>query len=163
MAEFHKAWVNVVVDENLYGKYGYFADNIDTLIAAVTDDDYPCFYGRLSHDESTNASLPFVKEENNRHFRFFYHDPGLPQLPTYYRTRRITNRELSLWLAHGNGEACCFSDEHSPTCFTEFRYHPDEGDKPASVRAGVRIMIRRWYESEWHEPTADYIGLGGQG
>lgn len=161
MAEFNKAWVNCVVDDNLYGKYGYFADNIDTLIVSVSDDDYPCFYGRLSSDESTNVSFPFVKEENNKHYRFFYYDPGLQQFPTYYRTRRITNRELALWLAHGNGEACYFSGVQASDCFTEFRYPPDDGDKPVSPCPPVRLMIRRWYEAEWHEPTADYIGLGG--
>lgn len=161
MPMFNKEYVHVVADENLYGKYGYFADNIDSVIKYVTDS---CahFWGKLSCDESSNPSFPFIKEENNMHYRFFYCDPGIHHGPGH--VRRITNRELSLWLAHGNGEACYFRDgAQSSDCFTEFRYPPDERDMHVSNYPPDRLMIRRWYDAEWHEPTSDYIGLGGQG
>lgn len=99
MAEFNKVWVNCVEDDNLYGKYGYFSDSIDKLRSYVTNDLKSC-WGKLSRYSSSNDAFPFVREENDTHYRFFYHDPGLMVLAD----RIVTNRELSRWLSHGNGE-----------------------------------------------------------
>lgn len=158
MTKFNKEYVHFMRDGNLCGKYGYFADNIDSLRRFVIKDAGLPFFGKLSYDESTNDSFPFVKEVDNKHYRFFYFDPSFPQVPNH--ARRATNREFALWLAHGNGEACYFNKVTASDCFTEFRYHPDYADDLVSTsHTGSRLMVRRWSDTEWHEPTIDYLGL----
>ena len=60
--------------------------------------------------------------------------------------RRMTNRELSRWLAEGNGECIC--DDISMSCW---RYVCDEAD--VLVEDGV--LIRRWDEAIWCKPEVE--------
>ena len=154
MAEFNKLYVNCVEDKGLYGKYGYFSDSIDNLRRYV-DDGVLEFWGRLSKHSSNNTSLPFVKEEDNSHFRFFYYDPA------WYISRPVTSnkvatyRQLSCWFAQGKGEGIYnkFAKAHR-CCFTELRYMPDDGNRPVQD-----IQVRKWGDEEWHTPTVTYLGL----
>lgn len=154
MIEFNKDYVNFVEDETLYGKYGYFADNIDTLRHYVTNKVIKS-WGCLSRFSSSCESYPFVRREDDLHYRFFYYDPALYiSMPT--TSRVATYRELSRWLAQGNGEYCYYGDDSrcKSDCFNELRYRDEDGDE--TVRD---IMVRKWNDTEWYNPIASYLGL----
>ena len=70
------------------------------------------------------------------------------------KPRRATNRELSRWLAQGNGEYKEIITDHE-CCMTYF-YYSDRG-RDAELPKGIRV--RKWSDTEWHEPTAEYFGL----
>lgn len=66
--------------------------------------------------------------------------------------RRATNRELSRWLAQGNGE-CRYSFQSCTKTYREY----DVCDDNTNVDAD--IQVRKWSDTEWHEPTVDYLGI----
>ena len=57
--------------------------------------------------------------------------------------RRMTNRELSKWLAEGKGQKASINGN----ALTYHIYEVNDDDKPAHD-----CMIRAWNETEWHEP-----------
>ena len=71
---------------------------------------------------------------------------GLPYPP---KPRRATNRELSRWLAQGNGE-CLGSQDDADTAWN---YPMECSNMP--LREGAKV--RKWSDTEWHEPTVDYL------
>ena len=79
---------------------------------------------------------------------FHLHCALLPDPP---KPRRATNRELSRWLAQGNGE-CLGSQDDADTAWN----YPQECSD-TDVREGAKV--RKWSDTEWHEPTVDYMGL----
>ena len=74
------------------------------------------------------------------------------ELPDHPKPRRATNRELSRWLAQGNGE-CLGSQDDADTAWN----YPMESSN-APLREGAKV--RKWSDTEWHEPTVDYL-FGG--
>ena len=62
------------------------------------------------------------------------------------KKRRMTNRELSKWLAQGNGE-CRFNSGIRSTTYTYTHDNEQVTDK--------NVMIRTWDETEWHEPEVE--------
>lgn len=148
MSAFNKEHVHFMADSTLYGSYGYFADSIDRLVHYVTTD-YHRYHGRLSSEVSNNCSFPFVNEEDGVNYRFFYHDPR-------WVNRVVTNRELSQWLAQGNGECARIDGTgHVCNCHTEWSYSPrDEHD-----RLNANVVVRKWGDASWNDPTALYLGL----
>lgn len=76
------------------------------------------------------------------------------EIPDAPKPRHATNRELAKWLAQGNGEysttigngVCSQSVYDKCSCHD---VHPKH------------VVIRKWDDEEWHEPTADYMGLEG--
>ena len=72
-------------------------------------------------------------------------------LPDPPKPRRATNRELSRWLAQGNGE-CLGSQDDADTAWN---YPMESSNVP--LREGAKV--RSWLDTEWHEPTVDYMGL----
>ena len=73
------------------------------------------------------------------------------EIPEAPNPRRATNRELSKWLAHGNGE-CLGSRGDADTAW----YYPCECSD-VEVRDGAKV--RKWCDKDWHEPTAEYLGI----
>ena len=73
-------------------------------------------------------------------------------LPDHPKPRRATNRELSRWLAQGNGE-CLGSQDDADTAWN----YPMECSN-APLREGAKV--RKWSDTEWHEPDVDYL-FGG--
>lgn len=73
-------------------------------------------------------------------------------LPDPPKPRRATNRELSRWLAQGNGESLGSQDDAD----TAWNYPMECSNM--TLRKGVKV--RKWSDNEWHEPTVDYI-FGG--
>lgn len=73
------------------------------------------------------------------------------EIPEEPKPRRATNRELAKWLAQGNGEWKNAMDGY-PCRRTDLGYSEDT--KPVPF-----VLVRKWDDEEWHEPTADYMGL----
>ena len=63
---------------------------------------------------------------------------------------QVTHRELSLWLAEGNGEAKVVK-----TVFIHWTYEETE----ANDNVGENVSVRKWDDTEWHKPTREYLGL----
>ena len=82
------------------------------------------------------------------------HCAEIPEISKEPKPRRATNLELAKWLATGNGQA---TEKNSFSAWTEHVYNKNMGDCACSRR----VEIRKWGDTEWHEPTADYMGLEG--
>jgi len=67
-------------------------------------------------------------------------------------SRRATKRELSMWLAKGNGEVCRKGCNSASPCYA---YDPRESNE----KVPDQVLIRKWHEEEWQDPTTDYMGL----
>lgn len=63
--------------------------------------------------------------------------------------RRATNRELSKWLAQGNGEMKAGSE----LTYTHMNYNLSRANSVADSIA----KVRKWDDDAWHEPTVDYM------
>ena len=72
-------------------------------------------------------------------------------LPDSPKPRRATNRELARWLAQGNGELVV--SRSSDAISSDFLYHGIDSEKPVDDT----IVVRKWSDTEWHEPTVDYL------
>lgn len=67
------------------------------------------------------------------------------------KARRVTNRELSKWLAKGHGEytnTLCYT-----TSYITYEYFLDSAESEVSEN----ILVRKWDDIDWHEPTVDYM------
>lgn len=83
---------------------------------------------------------------------FYRHCAEIPEAP---KPRRATNKEVSKWLAQGNGQ-CEFHtcDNSRGPIKTYWEYiGPDNN----AVVSGV--YVRKWGDTEWQEPTVDYMGI----
>ena len=74
------------------------------------------------------------------------------EIPEETKPRWATNRELAKWLAQGNGE---LSQGDSPKATTLWVYEICYKDKTVPEF----IFVRKWDDTEWHEPTVEYMGL----
>ena len=67
--------------------------------------------------------------------------------------RMATNRELSKWLAQGNGEWCsCIGDGFKASI--EWWY--GQGNSETKVN---NVLVRKWSDTEWHKPDVEYLGI----
>lgn len=152
MSAFNKEYVYFMRDEGLCGRYGYFADSIDTLMDRVTSDHHR-YWGRLSSGISSNRDFPLVNEADGHSYKFFYSDPKWDRVAPY--NRRATNRELAYWLNKGNGECISVDDRGwKSQCRTTWPYN--ELNESAPVHS---VYIRKWCDAEWHDPEASYMEL----
>lgn len=60
-----------------------------------------------------------------------------------------TNRQLSKWLAQGNGE--CKTATFTATCNV---YEEEEANNEVE-----NILVRKWEDEDWHNPTLDYMEI----
>lgn len=74
------------------------------------------------------------------------------EIPEEPKPRRATNREVARWLTEGRGQVYCVGAANSHTF-----YSYQEGEDDTAIYANMRV--RKWGDTEWHEPTADYMGL----
>ncbi len=77
------------------------------------------------------------------------------EIPEEPKPRRATNRELAKWLAQGNGEKTLTENDTDNTA--HYEYESEEADEEVPDI----FVVRKWDDEEWHEPTADYMGLEG--
>ena len=75
-----------------------------------------------------------------------------PQIFDPPKPRRATNRELARWLAQGDGEWINVKDTWTSS---DYLYEYEKYDEPLIKD----IRVRKWSDTEWHEPTADYLGI----
>lgn len=96
--------------------------------------------------------------------QYWKHCALLPDPP---KPRRAKNRELARWLAQGNGQIQ-YDDKTK-----NFGKSPD-GERHKALKSttifeyfgaddfyvGVDIQVRKWSDTEWHDPDVDYL-FGG--
>lgn len=66
--------------------------------------------------------------------------------------KRMTNRQLAMWLAKGNGEVT-MKDEETWPVRDNFSYGKIDANDP--IPASLRV--RKWDSEEWIEPTTDLL------
>ena len=74
------------------------------------------------------------------------------EIPEELKFRRATNLELMKWLAQGNGYC---TNVAGSGVWAAAGFDSDIADRPCHEN----FRVRKWDDSEWHEPTVDYIGL----
>lgn len=62
--------------------------------------------------------------------------------------KRLTNKELAMWFAQGNGEGKLSGGMR----FSSHNYYEEEQD----AEVGDYIKVRKLGDEEWHEPTYEY-------
>ena len=73
-------------------------------------------------------------------------------LPDSPKPRRATNRELARWLAQGNGEVK-YASQYA------VKIKIDYGTKCDNDPCHESFRVRKWEDTDWHEPDVEYIGL----
>lgn len=74
------------------------------------------------------------------------------EIPDPPKPRRATNRELARWLIEGNAQ---IQHRDSDMVYVGWNYKEYEDDFPCSNN----VLVRKWDDTEWHEPDVDYLGL----
>lgn len=74
------------------------------------------------------------------------------EIPKEPKPRRATNRELAKWLAQGNGMCKHRGGVTFHTCILC-------GMSETDTECASTYLIQKWDDTEWHEPTVDYMGL----
>ena len=90
-----------------------------------------------------NISYPVIGTDDN-----LDHCAEIPEV----LCSRATNRELAKWLVQGKGQYHVSGDER---LWTEHHYNIEYDDEECSNL----ILVRKWGDKEWHEPTREYLGL----
>ena len=72
------------------------------------------------------------------------------EIPKVTESELVTYRELSRWIAEGNGEV-----KYSNTVLTNWNYSINDENKFVSEN----FSVRKWDDTEWHKPTREYFGL----
>ena len=91
-----------------------------------------------------NGNTVAITDPNNR----WQH---CAEIPEESKPRRATNRELSNWLVVGKGEY------RNQIGLVSNYYTYDESETNMEVCS--HFKVRKWIDTEWHEPTVDYMGI----
>ena len=83
----------------------------------------------------------------------YEHCAEIPEKPA---PRRATNRELAKWLAQGKGEWGI--SKFGVIEKAEIGWFYDTGYEKQTLQSELRV--RKWDDTEWHEPTVDYMDIG---
>lgn len=70
----------------------------------------------------------------------------------FNKPKRMTNRQLAMWLAKGNGQ-WRYMDTDVILVETKFNY----GARCDNVELKGNIRVRKWDSEEWIEPTIDLL------
>ena len=75
------------------------------------------------------------------------------EIPEEQKPRRATNRELAKWLAQGNGiyRLDCLPDHWG----SDITLKRDTCECPVNEN----VQIRKRDDTDWHDPTVDYMGI----
>ena len=92
------------------------------------------------HAIVASKTFPVIAEEGD-----YQYCEEIPETP------RVTNRELSKWLAKGHGE---YRNQIGAVS-NLYIYVDLETD----VAVPSYIRVRKWDDADWHEPTVDYMGI----
>lgn len=185
MPKFEPKYVRLMWADELEGKMVFFADSISNL-KGIVENNISRYYGKAVQVEKYS---PFKMEYRGEPWTFCYYDPYYEfkwaheqgktiqalfsgniwvnieepswiYSPEDYRikpeepkeSKPITNRELSKWLAQGNGECSYRSGD-----LVRFTAAYSKGEEDIPIEGKIRI--RKWEDSEWHEPSRQYMGL----
>ena len=74
------------------------------------------------------------------------------EVPEKPAPRKATWLEVAKWCATGNG---LIYDTNRDRIDTGIMFKPDNEHEPIMDE----LKVRKWGDTEWHEPTVDYIGL----
>lgn len=69
---------------------------------------------------------------------------------------RATYRQLSKWVAQGNGEILEGTITEGRVYCKPFIYY--ESSK-SNEKCDDTVHVRKWEDENWHEPTLEYLGL----
>lgn len=100
----------------------------------------------LSYDPRSKYPVRSNNDMIWKHFAFIPENPA---------PRRATNRELAKWLAQGNGEWGI--SKFGVIDKAEIGWFYDTGYEKQTLQSELRV--RKWDDTEWHEPTVDYMGF----
>lgn len=183
MPKFDKRFVHFMWDDELEGKTVFFADYIPTLQQKVENNSIKDYTKVIQSDEM----LPFRMEDRRATWQFVYFDPNYKLKLAHEQGKRIeckrkgdawedwdytpspawlddheyrimseenpiTNRELAQWLVEGYGQFTYMSGNEA---MYHYSYTRSEDDTP--IHKDIRVRL--WKDSEWHEPTREYMGL----
>ena len=86
------------------------------------------------------------------------------EIPEEPKPRRVTNRELSKWLAKGHGE--CMNPDSDSYSYADLSKanlasstYTYSGISEANKEVPFYVKVRKWDDVDWHEPTVDYMGI----
>jgi hypothetical protein len=66
--------------------------------------------------------------------------------------RRVTNKELAIWCAKGNGQVRCAGAANTHAFFS---YALGTDDDPVTAD----YAVKRFDDEDWHLPTVEYLGI----
>lgn len=124
----------------------------------------PYFQVKLAHEQGKKIEC---KRKGNA-WEYWNYTPYPKWLDEYeYRikpeqSKPVTSRELAKWLAQGNGEVYCYDSEdgYVSNVHTYLDYDISSGEEKCNQNT-LPVKVRKWEDSEWHEPTREYMGLEG--
>lgn len=106
---------------------------------------------------TTAVVIAILAESSNFQYRVAINDcsfyPHCALLPDPPKPRRATWLEVARWCATGNG---LVYDTYRDKIDTGIMFKSFEGSEPIIDE----IKVRKWSDTEWHEPTVDYL-FGG--
>ena len=106
------------------------------------------------YDDETPTEVDVIAFIPNRYHRVIeqmsvsIHCAEIPEV----MCRRATNRELAKWLVLGNGQ---YKVSGGDWIWAEHHYTNGQDDDACSKF----VLVRKWDDKEWHEPTLEYLGL----
>lgn len=190
MPKFDKKFVHFMWDDELEGKKCFVEDKIDELKLAVEEGNFNQF-DNISNSTLVNAPFGAISNfwkfayydpyydlklayEQGKTIQFhnysgewqdMYECEFLPGIEYRIKPDKleeekpVTHRELSRWLAQGRGEWRWYNvGDVTPYAQVAFHYCVDEGFLPVKKL----VLVRKWDDDEWHEPTREYMGLNTQ-
>lgn len=117
----------------------------------------------------TAVVIAILAESSNLQYRvaindcsFYQHCALIPEKPA---PRMATNRELSKWLAQGNGEVLTLMQtaNRNPREMVETAWHYFSGEYNETVDYGFEGQrckgVRKWDDAEWHTPDVEYMAI----
>lgn len=134
---------NSFVIDNIEADVAYFSENLDEVESWCCKQSYckACAYYNDKNDKTSCKALGYQPVE-----------AGSYSCRTFSpkEKRRVTYREFVRWLAKGKGQAL-----YCDIILTDFKY--DLGVDSKMVDKDIKV--RRWIDDDWHEPTAEYLGI----
>lgn len=94
--------------------------------------------------ESIENFIQVLDDYKHKHFH------EIPEEPK----KRATNRQLAKWCAEGNGQIHYIGAANTHS-FYSYQHEIDE------IYVTNDVMVRKWDDTEWHEPDVQYMGLEG--
>lgn len=71
----------------------------------------------------------------------------------------VTNRELAMWLAMGNGQFCYYGDDGYESNVYPYHDYSMVVENENCETTELKVKVRKWTDIEWHLPTREYMGL----